>query len=124
MNETVHLKRIVGSFEVNLTESINDLWAGNIPEVSFWTVTKYPFDKDQEAEVSGGPDYLLPRISGEHEPWTTVDFVYRGFVLPDRSGNFDIRPWIQIRGERSLIIADRVDSTWEGTDVIEFEGTE
>ncbi|MGK9124562.1 FimB/Mfa2 family fimbrial subunit [Olivibacter sp. SA151] len=149
VNETINIERIVGSLEVKLTESVNDIW-GDRPIVYATTIVKYPFNPNgtHESDV-----YFLPFISGQVIPWTTQNFVLRGYILPDRSGHFNVDPFIEIRGQRSgniaykdfpndivispnkkLIIEGSVtgehkyqhftisaDSTWADTDSITFD---
>lgn len=95
VNETINLERIVGNLEVKLTESVSDLWADVIVHVA--TTIRYPFDPNGTYESER---IFLPLISGQILPWTTQNFVLRGYLLPDRSGQFDTAPYIEIQGQR------------------------
>lgn len=148
--ETITIERIVGSIEVKQREMVGELWGG-APQILAYSVSKYPFDKNQEHEVLD--PIQLPQISGEVVPYKTSDFVSRGFVLPDRSGSFNRTVMMIIPGVRSGQVAfkdfndiivkpnfkvlitgtltgDRgqqyfdvvADSTWAGTVTHEFEG--
>lgn len=148
--ETITIERIVGSIEVKQREMVGELWGG-APQILTYSVSKYPFDKNQEHEVLD--PIQLPQISGDVVPYKTSDFVSRGFVLPDRSGSFNRPIMMIIPGVRSGQVAfkdfndiivkpnfkvlitgtltgDRgqqyfdvaADSTWAGTDTHEFNG--
>lgn len=103
IEESIKLERIVGSIEIEEKESVTDRWGGR-PQVTFKTVTRYPFDKNQKATT----DYLLlPFVSGELTLWKTTTFISKGFMLPDRSGNFNPHINIMIPGERMNQIANK-----------------
>lgn len=104
IKETITIERIVGSLEVKQREMVDQLWAGK-PEIRVRSVIKYPFDKNNPYFYPE-EKLLLPQISGEPVRWQTIDFVSRGFILPDRSGSFDPQAYLFIRGTRMNIIAE------------------
>lgn len=96
LQKTVRIERIVGSLEVNETEMVEGNWGGG-PVVRYQSATRYPFDKNQDYKVE---EFILPMITKEFAPWTTINFISRGIVLPDRSGSFNGKVWIYIPYER------------------------
>lgn len=102
--ETINIERIVASLEVNQTESTSDLWGGAPPQVSFETVSRYPFDSTKECVYDGS---YLTLVSGEFAPWRTINFISKGYVLPDRSDDFHPNVYINIAGHRFETVADK-----------------
>jgi len=79
-----------------------DIWAGK-PEIKFRTVLRYPFDPNSEYIYPFDFPYL-PQISGEFIVGQIVEFVSSGFILPDRSGNFDSQASYLIPGVRGNVV--------------------
>lgn len=93
--ETISIERIVASLEVNETESVTDLW-GEVPQISYETVARYPFDASKKCTYTNG---FLSLVSGELALWKTVTFISTGYVLPDRSDHFNPNVYITIPGQ-------------------------
>lgn len=106
----INLERIVGSLEVRYrTYPIRNVQAG-LPYIFANSVSRFPFDpngtyqylySEFPADGMNYPGYLLPKISGELEFGRPVDVVYRGFILPNRSGQFNCDPVLEIPASRS-----------------------
>jgi len=92
--ETISIERIVARLEVNETESVTDLW-GEVPQISYETVKRYPFDASKKCTYTNG---FLSLVSGQLAIWRTVNFVSTGYVLPDRSNHFNPKVYISIPG--------------------------
>lgn len=97
LQKTIRIERIVGSLEVNETEMVGGDWGGG-PVVRYQSATRYPFDENQDYKIQ--EELILPMITKEFAPWTTINFISRGIVLPDRSGSFNGKVWIYIPYER------------------------
>jgi len=92
--ETISIERIVASLEVDETESVTDLW-GDVPQIIHETVNRYPFDASKKCTYGNG---VLSLVSGDLALWKTVNFISRGYLLPDRTGNFNPKVFINIPG--------------------------
>lgn len=94
--ESVKVERIVGMLEFQLTETPTDLVAGLY--FIYRTVVGFPFDKDRPCEYTWTD---MPQISGQLIPWQSSLLVFRGLVLPDRSGKFDTEPILTVHQARA-----------------------
>lgn len=109
-SEVVHLKRIVASLELRVRSFLVPNVNGGPPRIYANSVSRFPFDSDgnygylYEEHAFEGENYqglVLPRIVGEGLWNRPEDLVYQGFVLPDRSGSFNSRPFFYEPASRS-----------------------
>lgn len=109
-SEVVHLKRIVASLELRVRSFLVRNVNGGPPIVYANSVSRFPFDPAGNYEyLYEGPSFegenyqglVLPRVVGEGLWNRPEDLVYQGFVLPDRSGSFNSRPFFYEPASRS-----------------------
>lgn len=103
VQKTILLERIVGHLEVRQHERVTYLWDGR-PEIRCRTVSRYPFDPNSEY-IYPFDRPILPQIKGQLiVVGQIIEFVSSGFILPDRSGNFDSQASYLIPGVRGNVI--------------------
>lgn len=112
VSNVINLKRIVASLEVRNRSFLRQNVEAGLPIVFVNSLSRFPFNPegdyrylyDEEPIGSGGayyPGISLPRVIGEELWGRPIDVVYQGFVLPDRSGNFNSRPYVFQPASRS-----------------------
>lgn len=108
-SNVIKLDRIVGSLEVRDRTYPTVNKQSGLPKVFANTALRYPFDPNGTYQYLYDlyPDmsiiysnYQLPKISGELQYGRPVDVVYRGFILPNRSGQFNCDPNMYIPASR------------------------
>lgn len=108
-SNVIKLDRIVGSLEVRDRTYPTVNKQSGLPKVYANTALRYPFDPNGTYQYLYDlyPDmsivysnYQLPKISGELQYGRPVDVIYRGFILPNRSGQFNCDPKMYIIASR------------------------
>lgn len=96
VKDTIEIDRINSILEFQLTETPD--WHYLDLFIEYSSVKAFPLDKNNEAMIGG---YRMPHISGEFVQYETHSMIFRGYVVPDCSGNFDPDVWITAVGPRS-----------------------
>ncbi|HYH55028.1 MAG TPA: hypothetical protein VD772_00365 [Anseongella sp.] len=99
--DTLEIERLVGQLEVRLQETTDDLWRD--ARMTYLNVVEFPFSKDRNPKTER---LILPLVSGQVEPWKNIELVFRGYVLPDKSGSFVTEPYIEVFGPGLNILFD------------------
>jgi len=110
LSNVINLKRIVASLEVRNRAFLTPNVEAGLPIVYVNSVNRFPFNPEGEYHyLYDGPPFdghnypgvVLPIVAGEQLWNRPVDIVYQGFVLSDRSVNFNGHPFVFQPASRS-----------------------